>query len=92
MREQNNNITFVEDRIPNTVSANKKTHTPSIAGRTRRTTASPQLEFNIFKDRVPSDAHDNDAGKEECIVKRIVRQIGEGDTVRYFLRWYGHGP
>lgn len=78
--------------ISNTVSNDRAAHPPPIFYQTLRAITSVQRELSPTKDSTPCVAHGNDTSKDEYVVERIFRHIGEGDNLRYVVRWYGYGP
>lgn len=66
---QKHTVTIDEDSIPNTVSTENVTHTPSVIDRTQRETTTAQPKLDLVENSTHSNARDSHKDKDEYVVK-----------------------
>lgn len=69
---QKSTHTIDKDGIPITETIDRAIHAPSIADRAQRATTMTQPKLDVTKNSTASEAHSNDAAKDESLVERIV--------------------
>lgn len=76
-------VTVDEYGILNTASIDRESHAPPIINHTQLTTTSAQPKLDLPKHSTPSGARENQSDKDEYVVDRIVRHIGEENELCY---------